>query len=564
MKKVLLKLVCLVLCAGLILTGCQKNESKEKQAEDTQKKQSIVTEPGTFPIVKDKVTLKIFTMQSPQIENLETNDLTKWYEEKTNVHIEWEQAPQTALDEKRKLSLASGDYPDVYMASAMTMEEEMLYGPQGAFIPLNDLIDKQTVTLKKIFQDDPTTRESVTTLDGNIYSLPNTAGTFHTTLPQKMWINTKWLNKLNLKLPATTDEFYQVLKAFKEKDPNGNGKSDEIPLVGSKDIGNRTGRVVRVEGFLMCAFIYNDSENRFILKDGKIDVAFNKPEWRKGLEYMKKLYTEGLIDTSAFTMTKEQVKQLIEKADAQIVGAVPQQSPSEIANMAGERHKDYAALPPLKGPDGVQTASWYPYQHKPGVYVITKACKYPEVAMRWVDWFYTMEGTLRSRVGREGIEWARAKPGEKSYTGKDATWIKLTTLGGIQNVSWMALNAPNNMLIHSDQVGDTNIYSASGLETRLYQASKLAEPYKPKEVVPPLYMGSSDIQTIAQLQTEINSYVNECIVAFAIGGMDLAKDWDKYIKNLDTMGLKNYLSIYQKTYDQFVKVKGTQKAPATK
>lgn len=49
-----------------------------------------------------------------------------------------------------------------------------------------------------------------------------------------MSINKQWLDNLKLEVPATTDELYTVLKAFKEQDANGNGDSkDEIPMMGT-------------------------------------------------------------------------------------------------------------------------------------------------------------------------------------------------------------------------------------------------------------------------------------------------------------------------------------------
>ena len=56
-------------------------------------------------------------------------------------------------------------------------------------------------------------------------------------------------------MPTTTEEFYEVLKAFKTQDPNGNGKADEIPLIGSKDGWNQ-----RPQDFLMNAFVYANND----------------------------------------------------------------------------------------------------------------------------------------------------------------------------------------------------------------------------------------------------------------------------------------------------------------
>ena len=76
------------------------------------------------------------------------------------------------------------------------------------------------------------------------------------------------------KIPGTTDELYEYLKAVKNGDPNGNGKQDEIPLVGAT-----TGWYQNIHGFLMCSFIYDDSD-RYITIDenGTISFVANQPE----------------------------------------------------------------------------------------------------------------------------------------------------------------------------------------------------------------------------------------------------------------------------------------------
>ena len=67
-------------------------------------------------------------------------------------------------------------------------------------------------------------KSAMTAPDGNIYALPKVNECLHCTYGQRMWINTTWLEKLGLEMPTTTDEFYQVLKAFKEQDPNGTAR----------------------------------------------------------------------------------------------------------------------------------------------------------------------------------------------------------------------------------------------------------------------------------------------------------------------------------------------------
>jgi putative aldouronate transport system substrate-binding protein len=153
--------------------------------------------------------------------------------------------------------------------------------------------------------------------DGNIYGLGAYTECFHCSYPNKMWINTEWLKKLNLEEPKTTEEFKQMLEAFKTQDPNGNGKADEVPLSGStEDFG------VRIIPYLMNSFVYDDDRNYLNLTpDGKVESAAIKPEWKEGLTYIKSLFDAGLIDPGAFTQNAEAFKKIGENADAEILGA---------------------------------------------------------------------------------------------------------------------------------------------------------------------------------------------------------------------------------------------------
>jgi len=339
-----------------------ESKDKEEQKKDQGDSSIKLTPPNTYPIVEEKVTLKIFTYQNPLVEDMETNQFTRELEELTNVHIEWDLAPQANLAEKRNLVLASGNYPDAFMSAGFSLTDLMTYGTQGVLIPLNDLIEEHAPNVKKHFEDIPTVKEKITAPDGNIYSLGSDQRCYHCGFSRKMWINQSWLDKLNLSMPTTTDEFYQVLKAFREQDPNGNGKADEIPLISAPS---------EVDIFLMNAFIYNEGGNRFILNDGKVDVAFNKPEWREGLAYLKKLYDEELLDHTSLTTTAEQIKQLA-NGEVELLGAFPALQPGTYCDLAGERWKHYSVVPPLKGPNGVQLAQYNAYPAAVDAFAITK------------------------------------------------------------------------------------------------------------------------------------------------------------------------------------------------
>jgi putative aldouronate transport system substrate-binding protein len=260
------------------------------------------SEPGTFPIVKETVTFKAFAPLDAHTKDYATNEFTKFYEQKTNVHIEWETCPNDSatLREKRNLLLAGGDYPDIFFGAGITKDEEMIYGPQGVFIPLNSYIDKYSFEIKKMLDEVPFVKDSITASDGNIYTLPQVNDCYHCTMSQKMWINSTWLKNLDLRMPTTTQEFEEVLKAFKTRDPNGNGKADEIPLSGCIPSWH-----TYLDGYLTCAFIYTDGDETtarlYVTDDGKVETVVNKPEFKEAMAYINSLYAQGLIDPAAYT-----------------------------------------------------------------------------------------------------------------------------------------------------------------------------------------------------------------------------------------------------------------------
>lgn len=559
--------VCIVLCCSLILVGCGNKESsqetttpektttEEKKTVEKEKEEEVVlqvSEPGVFPIVNEPITLTVFAPRPSAIEDLETNTYTKYLEEMTNVKVVWQTVPSQGLKEKRNVLLASGDYPDIFLGSEITREEEMLYGSQGVFMPLNNYIDEYGSEINKHFESIDWLKKVLTTPDGNIYTLPQINECYHCTLSQKMWINEKWLSDLNLDMPTTTEEFRTVLKAFKDNDPNGNGIADEIPLTGAIKSWHS-----EVPDFLMNAFIYCDGDSasyRARLIDGQIQLIADQPEFKEGLAYIHSLYEEGLIDTSAFTQTRDQLKQVGENPDAVLIGAATSGWFGMFTSLGGERHKDYTVVPPLEGPDGTQLTAYYPFGYSPGQFAITSSNPHPEASLRWVDYFFSEEGTRLMCEGRKGIDWREANEGEIGINGKPAKWQRTVTWGETQNFCWTGLSAP--AAITSDyrlsEVRAEDPYSAEGFETRLFIETQKYEGYQPEAVIPPLYMRPEQITEMAQLKSPITDYIKESMARFIIGDLDLETDWDAYVEGLNNLGAERYIELLQEAYDASV------------
>lgn len=367
-----------------------------------------------------------------------------------------------------------------------------------------------------------------------------------------MFVNKNWMKVLNLEDPKTTDDLYGMLKAFKEKDPNGNGIADEVPLTTCADSWHGY-----IDGFVMCSFIYSDGKDKLRLVDGKVDPVFNKPEYKEGLRFLNKLYTEGLIDKDAFSQKLDQEKQKCNQTPT-IIGSVLDGSAVDFTGVTSPYYKDYGTIAPVKGPNGVQTTFYDPFHMQAGQFTITKNCKNPEIAFQWADWLYSPDAMMRYvEIGVEGVDWRKAQPGELGIDGKQATYVYTPRdykQGEIQNVTYFQVGPSFRPWdYYLSRAAGQDLYAPDNFEALHYYETKTNyDGYQPKldQIFPPLvYSTKEDGDVLSQVKTAVNDYVKESVARFITGDLNVDKDWDAYLKNLDNAGLQKYLEILQRSYD---------------
>lgn len=546
MKKVLAVTVALSLFTTLFATGAQDDSASMSDAVK-------MSAPGELPIVEDPVTLTVFIPSIGFIEDLRTNAYSMWLEEQTGVKIEWIESSKVDAINKLSVMLNTGNYPDVIMGTGgagLSTQDIFRYGQQGVFLPLNDMIDQYGFYIDDLFETEPSFKDVITSPDGNIYALPAVfTDDYHMTMRQKFWINTQWLKNLGLDMPTTTEEFYKVMKAFKTQDANGNGDpDDEIPMTGSKRHYEKT--VL----YLMNAFIpaggQDDSGDsglsgyEFFIND-KLTFTANKNEFRDGLRYVKMLYSEGLLDVAALTQDKSQIKPLVDGAVTRIGGSASHHPAnfSTLNDTPGSNFLQYEALPPLKGPKGEANTPWFiDAVIKPGEYIITDNCKTPEVAFRWADHFYRLESMMHDK-GVEGTHWENVDPskGLIGLNGKPAKYNYLEPLSVEDNAQ---INTGPGWT--RDLKNEFARNEGFSYEEFLYNATTLYEPYKVRRYPYATVSFPEEVQIeFTDLRRTIHTYVSESTNRFIIGDLDIEKDWDNYVKQLDQIGLSRFMEILE-------------------
>ena len=501
----------------------------------------------------------------PQGENgsLKDNLFTQEVEKKFDIDFDWQTTTYdgSVAGEKRQISLASGDYPDAYFlvpwVDGFSRNEILKYGQQGVLMPLKDLIDEYAPNLKERFEEKPDWEQSVTAPDGHIYAITQWSECFHCSYPSKLWMNTTWLDALGLEQPTTTEELRTVLRAFKDGDPNGNGAADEVPLSGSAS--------EPIINYLMNAFTYapvgGPSSPPPLVLDGD-QVALNaiSDSWREGLEYITSLAQEGLLDTAAFTQNGDALKALGDSADAQVLGSAVTLHPYVFvsADSPDGRDKNYDAVAPLAGPDGTQLATWRSPVNPVGTFALTNKSTEEEriEAIKLLDYLATDEGQIRASMGPEGEAWVPAEEGDLALDPELDPTFRPVTYDETSNAAWRSMSQYwDSLEFRNAQVVPEDIYTPDGYERRLLYATQEYEPYKPDEsILFPVEKLWPDLETsaeLAELQTNIATYITQAQAEFVTGQRDIADDaaWDAYVADIEGLGLDRYLELLQAAYD---------------
>ncbi|MDG0053398.1 ABC transporter substrate-binding protein [Paenibacillus sp. P2(2022)] len=525
----------LMLAGVFVLSGCSGGGGESKNQTVNPDQDANFNKTG-LPIVKEAVTLKMVSPKAALAPDYSKMEIFKRLEKQTNVKIDWGNIPDTDFAEKKNLLLASGDLPDAFYGAGFTDYELINYGKDGTIIPLENLIDKYAPNLKALLDRRPDIKLAITAPDGHIYGLPSWEENKLDTNPFFHVINKNWLDKLGLKVPQTLDEYTQALIAFKTKDPNGNGKADEIPLSfmhmqWCSDIAGIFG-----------AFGLPDNLEHRIVREGKVIFTASQPQFKEALKYIHdNWYKQGLIDPESFTQDAAQYLAKGKTPDETLGSYVWW----EVEEVVGpERSKDYALLPPLKDPNGDQMIGRNngggPGR---GSFVITKENRYPAMTMRWIDQQYDPYMAAQIHWGPLDVVFKKDEKGKL---------VNLPLPKGVSAGEFRQKVAPgtgNPGVITFDDFGKV-VDMEPRAQKRAEYLEKYYTPYMKKENYPSIFFKPDELDKINRIEPELIKYVNTQRGKFIVDG-EVDEKWDSYVKTLEKMGLNELMEIYQKGLDRY-------------
>ena len=578
-KKMLIKkattwtMVAAMTMSAAMTTACSGDGEEEKKGDDSSKRKSVSD--VTFPL-EEKLELDVFVYGTGGGGGFYSNNyVTDWIEEETNVKLNFIY-DLDGDDAKTKLNLIMTDpesIPDIFLATHWTKSELMSYGSQGLLLPLDDYL-AEAPNWNALNEKCPTRKADITMSDGHIYTYGDSNECFHCMYQNRMWIYKPWVDELNGgKMPETTEELYEFMKKVKTEDPNGNGKADEIPMTGFVGGWATDPTVWLTNAFIQCNKPLSNTNptpgaGLVVSEDGKIEYQVMKEEYRDALAYMNKLYSEGLLDSQTFTQDETQFTASLDSEENIVAlyagGGVNVDGKNFWANKPG-KWQDWTILEPVEGPDGVRLAAKSLTDYFGSCLgVVSASCKNPEIAVALFDFLASEEGTLVQSFGPQGLAWDYVDEG----TALDGGTAKYANYKIDEDYDWVGNGYKKAYGDHSYWLSDAMIGSRTvdyrngqlienpelNTEYTFQAAAQKYEPYSPKDesIVPNLVFDGQDAQTISESTITIGGYVDQSMVQFITGELNIEKDWDAYIEQLKTMGVDNFLEIYQKYYDEYM------------
>lgn len=499
-----------------------------------------------LPIVKEPLSLTYYVANSSNVaatlKSFGEMTVYKEMEKKTGINLAFQHPPIGQEVEQFNLLMASTKYPDI-------IEREWPSAPggpakylkDGVILRLNDLIDKYAPNLKKILTNNPEWLKQIRTDEGDIYCFPFLRSDPYLQTFAGLTLRGDWLDKLGLKMPTTVDEWHDVLVAFKTKDPNGNGKADEIPFNPWKDNNTRG-------GYNFFAFVgawgigMNWFQDKGVVKYGPL-----QPEFKEFLKVMAQWFKEGLIDPDYITTNLAQI-------DAKWTN---NQQGAAVMN-TGSGIGKYIPLMLPKDPKVKFAPAPYPVLKagdKPilgqrdnaftGIgAAITTANKRVVETVKLLDFAYSPEGHMLFNFGVEGLTY-KMENGYPKYT--DEIMANPQKLPLVQAMSKHFRSAFNGPFLQDKRY----IEQFANLPEQQEAIKIWSQPSNEKQL-PPITPTQDESKKFATVMADVTTRYDEGFNKILQGQLPVDA-WDQVVKDFKQMGIDDAIKIQQAALERYNK-----------
>jgi len=390
-------MLALVMSAVMILTACGSagtgGEGGNSSTNDAGS--STVKESGG-----ERITLKVELFdrnntpagEPPITDNFMTKYIQENFGDPNNIDVEFVTVPRAEEVDKLNVLMASNSAPDIiFTYNKPTVQN---YAKSGGLADLGPIIDAHGPNLKKVLG--PSLPYGV--FEGKQFAIPALRVIQSQTTT---FIRKDWLDKLNLPLPETTEQFVDTMRAFKAKDP-----------------GNTGGKVIPYA--YTTVFHTMPLVNSFWKWDEISDQElYAVPRWlqpgsKDGYRLLNQMYNEGLLDPD-FALNDGFSQTFAQQVVNGIAGAATPNTNEPVYNgyyenlKANDPDAVLEAIDPFSTPDGKHPK---PIYEPIGAYIMVPASsKNAEAAVKYLNWMADPQNILVLQNGQEGVSYEMSEEG---------------------------------------------------------------------------------------------------------------------------------------------------------
>ncbi len=548
-------MVCIAGCGNAEKGSTETTKSVSSVAGETVK----TTEAGeeiSFPL-KEEVTFTISGPYNPgNTADWESTVQFKEYKKRLGINLKASTYDNETWETQFTLMLAEDKLPDIIAGASVTPSDMAKYAKEGYFLDFSKHLDKMP-NLTAFFEKHPEYKAAVSFDDGGIYGFSAMYDWCDSAFSCPAYMNQSWLDRLGLERPETLDDLYDVLKAFKEQDANGNGDTtDEIPM--SMKSSNRMNSISPI---LWAYGIFSGETPVWweqVDENGKVQLMDASENAKEFYKFVNKLYKEGLINQDVYSIEDSAYKELSKNNIGYLGGY---QASVDLENHA--RNQWY-----LMG--GLTTKEW---NEKPVLVVRNKILPYYRVmvsadvenvdaVVAFIDYLFTEEGMLSTINGYEGVSfdfkdvcgfkaidhtaYADGYESTEAYRVQAAVADAKLQIVGSMIGFWDMIEEIDEDKLLSDEV--LEVASVNAVNEKAFRDGRYTVVYS----FPSLKYSDEVAAEYATLKTDLTNYILTASAQFIVGEMDVDKDWDKYLAQLNEIGLPRLLEIEQEAYDSYI------------
>jgi len=524
---------------------------------------------GSLPLTTTGETIEWGFRPNSSVTDYETNPQTVYFEEKTGIQFKFRFFAGSAGDYSTQISLmfnGGEDMPDILYIKdegngprSEWLEAGYLKNLAGYFMTdayyFAQAFEQACGSDAVKYATQMNLFYNYSACEYGVYGFPNVMDNPTDVVYVEACINTEWLQKLNLQKPTTIDELYNVLVAFRDRDPNGNGKKDEVPMMG---LTHTLGR--GVDNYIVNAFIQFAASRKAMIEDGKAFSFHDQDEYRQALIFINKLVEEGLLSELAFTASGNELRRMLNPVGNEpfTVGICCAWITGDYQE-ASDSWKIYEPLPALKDATGRGGYSMFDAPTTQSYWGICWDCENVQLAFRLLDFMCSTEGYLVQRWGQEGVDWDWIENtpykdlaegngvfgGRAAYVNYNDGWrVQSRWFTGNHYADEMNLQ----IFVHPDKTDFVNTYYKKSAQNVLMQQAI----GQPEEQLLVFLRTPEEDELFHEFNTELSSVVNTAFKEFSLGRKDPNSDadWNAYLKDLEKLHFERWAELGQASYDR--------------